>query len=363
MHITPEEDGALTARHYTAPDIYESERARIMARTWQFAGHSAPLRKAGDYFVFEAAGENCFCVRGEDGEIRAFYNVCRHRAHELLRGAGNVRRITCPYHSWTYELDGRFRSAPNIRAVENFCRDRAHLREIRAEVFHGFVFVNMDDDAAPMDDWFPRVREEIADFVPDLESLAPMRWVEIPENCNWKVSVENYSECYHCALNHPAFSSGVIKPETYNIRPQGFCLRHTTECRPPEKMSYPLNLESHPHAGEYSSWFLFPMFSFQVYPGGVLNTYHWRPQGAKRVVVWRGWYTPGGEESEMTNALATQDRETTVAEDIRLVESVQRGLNSRGYETGQLVIDPQGGVNSEHSVREFRRWVANALAN
>ena len=223
MHITPEEDGALTARHYTAPDIYESERARIMARTWQFAGHSAPLRKAGDYFVFEAAGENCFCVRGEDGEIRAFYNVCRHRAHELLRGAGNVRRITCPYHSWTYELDGRFRSAPNIRAVENFCRDRAHLREIRAEVFHGFVFVNMDDNAAPMDDWFPRVREEIADFVPDLESLAPMRWVEIPENCNWKVSVENYSECYHCALNHPAFSSGVIKPETYNIRPQGFC--------------------------------------------------------------------------------------------------------------------------------------------
>ncbi|MGI9297567.1 MAG: aromatic ring-hydroxylating oxygenase subunit alpha [Gammaproteobacteria bacterium] len=356
-------DGALSARCYTAPDIYELERERIMARTWQFAGHAAPLKKAGDYFVFEAAGENCFCVRGEDGGTRAFYNVCRHRAHELLRGAGNVRRIICPYHSWAYELNGNFRSAPNIRAAENFCKKSARLKEIRAEIFHGFVFVNMDDDAAPMDEWFPGAREELAEFAPNLESLAPTRWVEIPENCNWKVSAENYNECYHCARNHPAFSAGVVKPETYDIRPRGFCLRHTTECRPPDEMSYPINLDSHPHAGEYSSWFLWPAFSFQVYPGGVLNTYHWRPRGAERVVVWRGWYTPGGEESEIIDALAKQDRETTVAEDILLVESVQRGLNSRGYETGQLVIDAKGGVNSEHSVREFRKWVADALAD
>ena len=351
----------LSARYYTAPDIYERETARIMARTWQFAGHASQLTRTGDYFVFEIADENCFCTRGEDGEIRAFYNVCQHRAHALLEDSGNVRRITCPYHSWTYELDGRFRSAPNVRAVPDFPRDSIRLRQIRAEVFCGFIFVNLDDDAAPMDEWFPNARGQILEFLPDMESRAPLLWLEVPEECNWKVSVENYSECYHCALNHPTFSAGVIRPETYDIQAHGHCLRHTTECQNLESMSYPVDM-SKPHAGEYSSWFLWPMFSFQIYPGGVLNTYHWRPTGAESVVMWRGWHTPGGEESEVIHRLAKQDRETTVAEDIRLVESVQRGLRSRGYRPGPLLIDPKGGVNSEHSVLKLREWTRDALA-
>ena len=103
------------------------------------------------------------------------------------------------------------------------------------------------------------------------------------------------------------------------------------------------------------------MFSFQVYPGNVLNTYHWRPQGVDRVTVWRGWYTPDGEESEVINRLAQQDRETTVEEDIRIVESVQRGLGSRGYRPGPLVLDPKGGVNSEHSVYYLQKWMREAV--
>lgn len=352
----------LSARHYTAPDIYAQEVDRIMARTWQFAGHASQLREPGDYFVFEVAGESCFCILSEDGEMRAFYNVCQHRAHALLQGEGKAKRIVCPYHSWAYDLDGRFRSAPNLRAAKNFPKDSIRLRAIRAETFCGFIFVNLDDNAAPMDEWFPGARREMEEFIPEIKSRAPLLWVEIPEQCNWKVSVENYSECYHCATNHPTFSAGVIKPESYDIRAQGHCLRHTTECQNPEKMSYPIDL-SLPHAAEYSSWFLWPMFSFQIYPGGVLNTYHWRPQGAESVVVWRGWHTPDGEESEVARRMAKQDRETTVAEDIRLVESVQRGLHSRGYTPGPLLIDPCGGVNSEHSVLKLREWTRDALAN
>ena len=114
------------------------------------------------------------------------------------------------------------------------------------------------------------------------------------------------------------------------------------------------------YAGVYSSWFLWPMFSFQVYPGNMLNTYHWRAVDAGRVVVWRGWYSMDGAESEVVRQLAIQDRETTVAEDIGLVESVQRGLASRGYRPGPLVIDPGYGVNSEHSIAVLQNWMRQA---
>ena len=202
-----------------------------------------------------------------------------------------------------------------------------------------------------MDHWFPNVRAELCAFVPQIDRLKPLEWVEIEENCNWKVSVENYSECYHCPINHPTFATGVIRPETYDIQPQGYCLRHTTECQNLDRMTYEIDLASNDHAGDYSSWYLWPLFSFQVYPGNILNTYHWRAVDTDHVIVWRGWYTVDGVDSEVIRRLAVQDRSTTVEEDIYLVESVQRGLRSRGYKPGPLVVDPACGVNSEHSVQ------------
>ena len=174
------------------------------------------------------------------------------------------------------------------------------------------------------------------------------------------MSVENYSECYHCSLNHPTFANGVVKPETYDIQPQGKCLRHTTECQSLDSMTYDIH-SGFQHFDEYSSWFLWPMFSFQVYPGNVLNTYHWRAIDADHVVVWRGWYSVGGIDDEKVRKLAQQDRATTVEEDIHLVESVHRGLKSRGYVPGPLVVDPKGGVNSEHPVMHLQRWMREAV--
>ena len=154
----------------------------------------------------------------------------------------------------------------------------------------------------------------------------------------------------------------MVKPETYDIQPQGHCLRHTTECQNLDQMSYPIDLEANDFAGSYSSWFLWPMFSFQVYPGNVLNTYHWRAIDVDHVVVYRGWYTIDGVDSEVIRKLAVQDRETTVEEDITLVESVQRGLQSRGYRPGPLVLDPNSGVASEHSIAALHSWMRAAVA-
>ena len=354
---------SLEARYYTDPKIFELESKGLFKRTWQFAGHVSQVENVGDYFTFSIAGENLFCIRGKDGEIRAYYNVCQHRAHELVKGNGNAKLIVCPYHAWTYELTGHLRSGPNINSVEGFDRSSICLTSVRIEEFCGFLFANLDVDAAPMDEWFPMVRKELSAFVPHHNQLKPLEWVEIPENCNWKVSVENYSECYHCSLNHPTFATGVVKPETYDIQPQGYCLRHTTECQNLDAMSYLIDLDSSKHAGEYSSWFLWPMFSFQVYPGNVLNTYHWRAVDEEHVVVWRGWYSIDGEPSKVAKDLAIQDRETTVEEDIHLVESVQRGLNSAGYNPGPLVLDPSCGVNSEHSVKVLQQWMREAVDN
>ena len=352
---------SLEAKYYTDPAIFENEKTGLLCKTWQFAGHASTLKKPGDYFTFEIAGQNLFAIKNKDGEIRTYYNVCQHRAHEMVSGSGNCKVIVCPYHAWSYELDGQLRAGPNISAVEGFDKSKICLSQVRTELFCGFIFVNLDNKARPMDEWFPDVRQQLSAFVPDIEKLKPLEWVEVPEDCNWKVSVENYSECYHCPMNHPTFAKGVIKPETYDIRPQGHCLRHTTQCQSLDRMTYPVDLSANEHAGDYSSWYLWPMFSFQVYPGNVLNTYHWRAVDTDKVVVWRGWYSIDGVESETIRKLAIQDRQTTVEEDIRLVESVQRGLNSRGYRPGPLVIDPNFGVNSEHSVSTLQQWMREGV--
>ena len=351
---------SLAAKYYTDPEVFKLETNGLLARTWQFAGHASQLKETGDYFTFDMAGESLFCIKGRDGEIRTFYNVCQHRAHQLVSGQGQTRVVVCPYHAWTYELTGELRAGPNIKAVEGFDKSSICLTSVRTEVFLGFIFVNLDKDAKPMDEWFPNVRTELESYIPHWDTLAPLEWVEIPENCNWKVSVENYSECYHCTLNHPTFSTGVVRPETYDIQPQGYCLRHTTECNSMDAMTYDIN-SGFDKNDQYSSWFLWPMFSFQVYPGNLLNTYHWRAVDADRVVVWRGWYSVGGAENDIVRQMAVQDRETTVAEDIGLVESVQRGLKSRGYVPGPLVVDPKCGVNSEHSILTLQRWMKEAV--
>lgn len=352
---------SLEARYYTDPAIFQAEKYGVLANTWQYAGHVSQLKQPGDFFSFEIAGEALFCIRTRDGEIKGFYNVCQHRAHQLVSGSGNKKVIVCPYHAWTYELSGELRSGPNVASVPGFDKQSICLTEINMENFCGFLFANLDAMAKPMSEWYPNVYEELSAFVPDIDQLQAFEWIEARENCNWKVSVENYSECYHCQLNHPTFANGIVKASTYDIQPQGYCLRHTTECQNLDKMSYPIDVTANKYAGHYSSWFLWPMMSFQVYPGNILNTYVWQAVDHETVLIRRGWFGTEEADADMLHELAVQDRQTTVEEDIHLVESVQRGLNSRGYKPGPLVLDPQCGVQSEHSIAVLQRWMRESV--
>ena len=352
---------ALDAAYYTDPARFERERDRVFRRTWQYAGHVSQLEGAGDYFTFDVHGRSLFCVRRPDGAMAAFYNACAHRGHEVVSGSGNRRVLVCPYHSWTYELDGSLRAAPGADRVPGFDPSCISLTPVRIERVGGFMFVNLDPHAEPMESRYPGLGAALGEYLPDLDRLRPAFTHSVIERCNWKVSVENYNECYHCRVNHPTFASGVVDPDSYRIVARGRMLRHATSSAAGEAMSYRIDAGAHPRALEYRSWFLWPAFSFQVYPGNVLNTYHWRAIDHRTTEVTRQWYSLGGECPGALRRLAEQDADTTLAEDIRLVESVQRGLESGGYRPAPLVIDPHGGLESEHSIAALYAWLHEAM--
>ena len=347
---------ALAAHWYIDADIFRREQEAIFARSWQFACHESQLARPGDTHAFSVGRARLFLLRDREGRLRCFHNVCRHRGHALVEGDGRRPFIVCPYHGWRYDLDGRLVAAPGAERACGFAGGDIRLGEARTELFCGFVFVNLDPEAKPMAAWFPGAEAGLAAFLPGIAALKPVTETVVEEACNWKVSVENYNECYHCKLRHPALTGGVIDADRYDVAVEGHCLRHSA---PPAGRAEAGGAEG----GAYGSWFLWPTVSFQVYPGGILNSYRWQASSPGRVTVRRGWYAGAGEaEQEAARACARRDLETTVAEDVAIVESVQRGLESGLYRPGPLVIDPAGGVMSEHPIAALQDWLFEALA-
>jgi phenylpropionate dioxygenase-like ring-hydroxylating dioxygenase large terminal subunit len=335
----------LPSRDYTAPEVFEAEKTRIFHRTWQFAGHLEALREPGDYVTCAVAGQDLFVIRDRDGELRGFYNVCQHRAHQLVTGAGRVKRIVCPYHAWTYGLDGRLAGAPNTDKVPGFDASDICLAEVRVETFCHLVFVNLDPDATPLRELTEGLEDEIRALAPRIDDVVLADRVEKDLAANWKVVVENYSECYHCALTHPTFTRGVVDASSYRIVPHGLYQRHISDGQPAERASYDFDRRA---GGEtFAAWYIWPAAAVQVYPGGAVNTFRWRPLSPGRTRVVHDWFFPETPASEDHMALVRQHRETTFAEDVPLVESVQRGLASHGYDRGPLMIDTEGSEKSE----------------
>lgn len=353
---TPTE--ALPARYYTDPEIFARARERIFLRSWHYVCHATNVPEPGDYYAFTLLDQDLFVTRGRDGQLRCFYNVCQHRGHSLVEGTGRTRVLVCPYHAWSYELDGRLRAAPGAKETPGFDRSTICLTEVRLEVFLGFVFVNFDPEARLMAECYPGVAEAVRSLCPDIEARVFAHEHSAQEFCNWLVAVENYNECYHCGHVHKAFSSGVIDPGSYDIQPfgGGRVLRHAARPAAGQGKWYDTS------GSDYGSFYLFPAFSLQVYPGGLVNTYYWRPLSHDDTVVHRGWFSRDGVVDDQLQAVIDLDRDTTFAEDLKLVKNVQRGLGSRGYRPGPLVISPACGINSEHSIAVLHGWVREALA-
>ena len=202
---------SLERAFYTAPEIFERERERLFSRYWILAGHASQLARAGDYFLFEVAGECLILIRDQTGDIRALYNVCRHRGSRvLLEPAGNVAALVCRYHGWRYARDGSLQYAAHM--PEDFDPSCFGLRHAQVQVLEGLIFVCPGDAPAA---GFGHVAEGLAPFL-KLHGTAGARIARrtvFPVAANWKLTVENYLECYHCKIAHREYCGVEIKAE------------------------------------------------------------------------------------------------------------------------------------------------------
>jgi len=185
---------------YTSEAFYRREVETIFLKVWNFIGRADRIPNTGDYVAFEFVGVPVVVVRDRDGTVRAFANSCRHRGAKVMQGEGHCTVMTCPYHSWTYALDGRLIGAMEMDETAGFDRKKFGLVELRLETWAGFLFLNFDHDAAPLSDWLGDLPELLASY--NLDDMVTTRRVEYDLACNWKIYVENAMESYHVPTVH-----------------------------------------------------------------------------------------------------------------------------------------------------------------
>ena len=198
----------LTGADYTSEAVYEEERERLFFAGWVCIGRAQEIAAPGDYLVRDVVGESVFVVRNRDGELRAFYNVCAHRGTKLLDdepACGHLgKALKCPYHAWSYDLDGQLLATPNVHEDEQFERDDYPLHRIAVGEHAGFLFVSLAESPGSLDDWLRDSNETMLDFERyRMGDLRLGRRLTYDVAANWKIVVENYNECLHCPQIHP----------------------------------------------------------------------------------------------------------------------------------------------------------------
>lgn len=357
----PLQSFTLSSAYYTDPDVYEREKQAIFSRTWQYVAHQSHFEKPGDYATLRICDQNVFVMLGDDGEYRAFYNVCRHRAHELLPdGMGNVKNtIVCPYHAWAYEKTGALRGAPNSKKRPGFDKGQFGLKQIRLEEFLGCLFVNLDENTVPLNEQAGDLAEDIRSRVPFLDDLKAQRNVQVGDTvtqAGWKVVVDNYVECYHCGPAHPAFSS-IICMDAYQVDTFGLWSRQLGEEIRLKNDAYPID----PNYGFQGSafWYLWPNITFNILPGAnELSVFTVQPLSPTTSDFTGHILSSDGKYNE---AIADYSANVLAPEDIYLCESVQRGLMSNGYDQGPIIVDNELAGIGEQAIHHFHRLVYQAL--
>ncbi len=350
----------LPARFYVNPEIYEMEKGSIFYKSWHYAGHVSQVAEQRSYFTTSIHEQNIFVARGQDDKIRAFYNVCAHRGHELLEGSGRKTVITCPYHAWAFDFSGNLVSARNSENVAGFDKCEFSLKEVRLEIFCGLIMVNLDPDAKPFAEQFDGLEDEIRQYMPNVDNLAFAQRDTFDVESNWKVLVDNFLECYHCAPAHKDFVDLVDMNSYRTITHK----HYSSQCA-----AAPLNTDSKAFSFEpgdvdfgYAGFFVWPNFTIWIYPGEAnLSVLQMNPKNPGRTIEYQDWFTLGGKLSVQLQEAATYQKDVLQPEDIGLCESVQRGLQSNAYNQGRFIVDHGKTELSEHAVHHFQAMVANAL--
>jgi phenylpropionate dioxygenase-like ring-hydroxylating dioxygenase large terminal subunit len=348
---------SINTRCYTDSKFLDIERKQIFHRSWQFLCHQEKLTDPGSYVSMSIEGQSVVAIRSRDGELSAFYNVCKHRGHELLFGEGNIKRVTCPYHAWTYDLDGALVTAPRSEHLENFNQQEICLDKVQIEVFCHLVFVNLDPEAAPLTQQTGNLASEIMQYAPDLAKLTFAHRLTYRIKANWKSVVDNFLECYHCPIAHKGFSS-MIDMDTYKVKTHGIYSSHMAKAKQGDNKAYNI---ADATVTDHAVWFLWPNLTLMRYPGrGNFMVWRFYPINAEE--TWEEFdfflETPEPDESEK-EAIRFID-EVLQPEDIGLVESVQRGMNTPAFNSGRYMVDLEGSGASEHAVHHFHGLLLEA---
>ena len=193
----------MPSRWYTEPAFLDAEAERIFYRSWQPVGRVEDVMRIGDFFTCEVLDQPLVVARSSGGQLRAFYNVCAHRAAIVAQGRGNRKSLQCKYHGWTYDLDGKLLRAPEFEGVKGWDRDAVCLRRVQVEAWGPWVFVNLDPGAAAMSATYGEIADEISAAGFNLSRMRRVERREYEIDCNWKVYVDNYLEGYHLPIAHP----------------------------------------------------------------------------------------------------------------------------------------------------------------
>ncbi len=357
----PARSYTLPAGYYTDPAVYAHEKEAIFYRTWHYVGHLAHFETPGDYIAVRIADQGIFVMRGKDGELRGFYNVCQHRAHELLQGEGNVKAvITCPYHAWAYDTAGKLRNARHCEAMPDFDKADFTLAQVRVEIFAGFVFVNLDPEAPALAEQAGDLAADLTRRVPEIAEMKPLQKLDFggpSMQAGWKVVVDNFLECYHCGPAHPAFAD-ILDLESYQTEAFGLWSRQLGPKAKPENAAYDFAPDAAMPSAAF--WYLWPTTAFNVMPGSkeilVLAV---RPESAGTTAFTGHVYSLS---NDLDQARYDYLNQVLGPEDAALCESVQRGLFSRGYDQGRFAVDAERPGISEHAVHHFHRLVRQALS-
>ena len=340
---------------YHDATVLRLEQERLFSRSWQYAARLDQLAEPGRLTTAWAGSLPIVLTRARDGELRGFVNVCRHRGHVLCDGDAQRESIQCPYHAWTYGLDGTLRNAPRADREPRFDPEPLGLVPVSAASFGPFVFINADRDAEPLADALGELPELLAEGGIDVDGLTFHARAESDEfACNWKVCAENFLECYHCAVAHPSLAEAIdVSPDAYGLEIRGLLSSQTGPPRNAGGGVY--DAEGPVERGQFH--FLFPATVINVMPGRPnLSIGPIVPRGAERTYRFLDYFVgPDVDEEWLSDYLALD--EAVGAEDRRLVEAVQRGIASGGLEHGVLMPE------SEQLIANFQAMVVEALGS
>lgn len=353
----------LPAHWYRDPAVLAREAEAIFLQSWQFAGVVHDLPQPGSYFTTSILDQSLVVLRDRRGRIRAFHNVCAHRGHELVSGSGRARSLTCPYHAWSYDFDGRLKAAGNADAVAGFDHGEFGLTEVRTELFANMVFVHLGTGKPPLADLAGDLAREFRDRIPGFDDLVPFRRDSYDIAANWKLVIENFNECYHCPVVHTrAMSeSGSVKP-SWETEDRGVFSSHVIRANEAAADDLEFKFRADGDIADVHLWSLWPNVCFVARPGASnFQIFHVMPTGPE--TCHETLVNFGRSDPPEAPELAVFDffRDELNPEDISVVESVQRGLGSRGFRGGRLMVDAAGSWRSEASVHHFDALVWRAL--